>query len=52
MIKKISAREAKKILKDRAADDGVTFYAIDTRNNEIYEFDTKRERDEFIMKRR
>ena len=51
MIKKISAQDAKKILKDRAGGDGITFYAIDTDTGEIYEFDSKKERDAFISRR-
>ena len=50
-FKKISAAEAKKILKDRAGDDGTTFYAIDEKTNEVYEFDSKKERDSFLEKR-
>jgi hypothetical protein len=50
-MKKVSAKEAYKILKRVGLDasgDGITFFAYDEKNDEIYSFDTKRERDEFI----
>lgn len=50
MLKKITAKEAEKILKESAGNDGITFYAIDTDTNEIYAFDTKKERDNFTNK--
>lgn len=49
-IKKISAKEAYKILKDTAGDDGITFYALNTESNEVYAFDTKAERDSFVSR--
>ncbi len=50
-MKKVSAKEAYKILKRAGSDasgDGITFFAYDEKADEIYGFDTKRERDEFI----
>lgn len=52
-MKKVTAREAEKIM-DRLGlcygDDGVTFYAYDEENDEVYEFYSKRDRDEFVEK--
>ena len=48
---KVTAREALKIAKRLGLapdEDTRTFYAYDEKNDEIYEFDSKRERDEFI----
>ena len=50
-IIKVNAREAHKIVKRLGLDadeDGVTFYTYDETNDEIYGFDTKRERDGFV----
>lgn len=48
---KLSAKEAHK-LADKLGidieDDGVTFYATDEDKTEIWAFDTKKERDQFI----
>lgn len=50
-MKKISARQAEKIMKRLGlcfGDDGKTFYATNEKESEIYEFDSKKERDEFV----
>ena len=50
-MKKISAKEAYRILKRvglSADNDGVTFFAYDEKNDEIYSFDNKAERDAFV----
>ena len=50
-MRKISAREAYRIMREAGLDpddDGMTFFAYDEDSEEIYEFDTKRERDEFV----
>lgn len=53
-MKKITAKEAYKILKrvglDAGGDNGTTFFAYDDKNDEIYSFDTKKERDQFVNK--
>lgn len=54
MVKAISAKEGYKILKARGLDDNDdcqrTFFAIDDDKQEIYEFDTKIERDNFVRR--
>lgn len=53
MVKKITAREAEKELKRQGLDfgmDGVTFYAINIDTKEVYSFDTKKERDEWVAR--
>ena len=48
---KITAAEARKIAKIRGLDlsgDGITFYALDQESKEIYSFDSKKERDQFV----
>lgn len=50
---KISAKEAYKIIKRLgldASDEGYTFFAYDEKNDEIWGFDSKRERNEFVEK--
>ncbi len=52
-MKKITAREAVKIAKNLGAcvdGDGTTFYATNGDESELYEFDTRKERDEFVKK--
>lgn len=49
-MKKITAKQAVKIanrLNLQIEDDGMTFYATDEEESEIYSFDTKSERDSF-----
>lgn len=49
-MKKITAKQAAKIanrLNLQIEDDGMTFYATDEEESEIYSFDTKSERDSF-----
>lgn len=49
-MKKITAKEAEKIMTEKGlcfGGDGKTFYAVNE-NGAIYEFDSKRERDEFV----
>lgn len=50
-MKKITAREAEKIM-DRLGlcygNDGRTFYATDDEESEVWEFDSKKERDEWL----
>lgn len=52
MIRAISAKEGYKILRARgleAVDDcQKTFFALDDKHLEVYEFDTKIERDNFV----
>ena len=52
-MKKLSAKEAHK-LADRLMvdidDDGITFYATNEDESEIWSFDTKKERDRFVDK--
>ena len=53
MIKKITAKEAHKVAIKKGLDlsgDGVTYYAIDEKSEEIYSFDTRAERDGFIKR--
>lgn len=48
---KVNAKEANKIAKRLgldASEDGVTFFAYDETNDELYGFETKKERDGFI----
>lgn len=50
---KVTAREAKKICERQglAYDDrGRTFWAYDEEIGEIYDFDSKKERDDFVRK--
>jgi hypothetical protein len=50
---RLRADEALKIVRRKGldtGDDGVTFYAYDEKNDEVYTFDTKRERDAFVTK--
>ena len=52
-MKKISAVDAYKIAKMKGVDldgDGFTFYAYDENTNEIFSFDSKKERDDFIRR--
>lgn len=49
-MKKITAKEAEKIMTEKGlcfGGDGRTFYAVNE-NGAIYEFDSKRDRDEFV----
>ena len=50
-MKKVTAKEAKKIC-DRLGlsfeDSQITFWAYDEDSDEIYDFDTRSERDEFV----
>ena len=49
----ISAKEAYKIAERLGvciSDDGSTFYATNADRTELWEFDTKRERDAFVRK--
>ena len=49
-MKKISAKQAAKIafrLNKQIEDDGISFYATDEEETEIWSFDTKSERDSF-----
>lgn len=54
MIKAISAKEGYRVLKARGLDANDdcqrTFFAIDDEAQEIYEFDTKIERDNFVRR--
>ena len=53
-MKKITAKEAYRIgnkLGLYLLDDGLTFYATDDAETEIYSFDTKKERDDFLKRR-
>ena len=50
-MKKISAKEANRIAKKlnlQLDGDGVTFYATNNSESEIYEFETKQEREQFL----
>lgn len=53
--KKLTAREAEKLLRKlglcyMGADDGRSFYAANEDETEVWEFDTKRERDAFVTR--
>ena len=54
MMKAISAREAKRIGEMTgfpiSEGDGRTYYATDEYEDEVWEFDTKKERDEFVKR--
>lgn len=48
---KITAKEAYKLANDLGLDiceDGLTFYATNEERTEIWEFDSKKERDNFV----
>lgn len=50
---KLTAKEAKKLAQElglEIGDDGTTFYATNEEKTEIWEFDTKKERDEWLNK--
>lgn len=52
-VKKLTAKEAVKLLRKlglccMGADDGKTFYATNEEETEVWEFDTKKERDAFV----
>lgn len=50
---KITAKEAQKIAKRKQLcldEDGKSYYAYSTLSDELYSFDNKKERDEFIVK--
>ena len=53
MIKALKAREAKKFGEEIGfpitEGNGRTYYAADTEAGELWEFDTKRERDKFVI---
>lgn len=54
-VRKLTAKEAKKLLRElglgyMGADDGRSFYATNEDETEVWEFDTKRERDAFIAR--
>ena len=49
--KAITAKQAYKLMTELGlcfGDDGRTFYATDKEETEVWEFDSKRERDEFV----
>ena len=49
--KAITAKQAYKLMEKLGlcfGDDGRTFYATDEEETEVWEFDSKRERDEFV----
>lgn len=53
--KKLTTKEAVKLLRKlglccMGADDGQTFYATNEEETEVWEFDTKRERDAFVAR--
>lgn len=51
--KKITSKEAEKLLKRLGlgyGGDGTTFYAAADDETDVYEFDTKKERDDFVSK--
>jgi hypothetical protein len=50
-LKKITAKEAEKIMAELGlcfGDDGRTFYATNEEHTEVWEFDSKKERDAFV----
>lgn len=52
-MKKLTAKEAEKLAKKLGIDvsnDGITFYATNAQEDEIYTFDSKNERDNFVAK--
>lgn len=54
MIRKVTAKEAKKIMEANGwafpEDDGVTFFATNEEETNCYDFDSKKERDDFVRK--
>lgn len=53
MFKAITAKEAERILKRKGlcyGQDGVTFYAYWEEHDEVFEYDTKRERDAAVKR--
>ena len=55
MRKAITAGQAKKLARKLGldmGDDGVTFYATNAEETELFEFDRKRDRDEFVIGRK
>lgn len=53
MYRAITSKEAVKIMKRLNlcyGQDGVTFYATNQEESEVWEFDTKKERDEWVLK--
>ena len=54
-MKKITSKEAYQIIKKigkNIVEDGVTFYATNEKETEIYSFDSRSERDEFVNRSR
>lgn len=52
-MKKISAKDAYKIMARLgldSGDDGTTFFAYDEVHDEVFQFDTKKERDQFVRR--
>jgi hypothetical protein len=52
-VKKITARQAYKLMDKLGLDygnDGRTFYVTNNEETEVYEFDSKKERDTFLAK--
>lgn len=52
-MEKITAKEAYKLMDELGLGygmDGRTYYATNEEHTEVWEFDTKRERDEFIRR--
>lgn len=50
-MKKVTAAKAYKIMKKLGlcfGEDGTTYYATNNEETEVYEFDTRKERDAFI----
>ncbi len=53
MLKAVNVKEAKKITERLglcSGEDGRTYYAWDDEADEIYEFDSKRDRDAFLRR--
>ena len=53
MFKAITAREAQAILRRKGmcyGDDGTTFYAYDTESDEVYEYDSRKDRDASVRR--
>lgn len=54
-MKKITAKEAYRLMDELGLGyglDGTTFYATNDERTEVWEFDTKKERDEFVNRTR
>ena len=52
-MKAITAREAERLMDELGLDygmDGTTYYAVNEERTEVYDFDSRKERDEFVKR--